>query len=259
MLASVTTLWAVRLWTCVRNKQWLRLSLLRRQSDHTEGEVPSCRLLSVTGWCSHGSFSLVLFVAWSVVLFGSPLGASDWMAAGNVCSEQTVAATVTSPATIWSYRRRGSCRLLSVTGWCSHWSFSMVHSVAWSVVLFGSPLGASDWMAAGNVCPVMIALRAESTSICPLTAFANAYNYYHWEHVSHGNDDVCERRLRVGLQFGWTFVISLIALELVYIYRQWEWVMSPSLARTLSPSNRLASLIPSLPFWRRTTVGSRCW
>ena len=24
----------------VRNKQWLRLSLLRRQSDHTEGEVP---------------------------------------------------------------------------------------------------------------------------------------------------------------------------------------------------------------------------
>ena len=40
MLASVTTLWAVRLWTCVRNKQWLRLSLLRRQSDHTEGEVP---------------------------------------------------------------------------------------------------------------------------------------------------------------------------------------------------------------------------
>ena len=27
----------------VRNKQWLRLSLLRRQSDHTEGEVPADR------------------------------------------------------------------------------------------------------------------------------------------------------------------------------------------------------------------------
>ena len=134
----------------------------------------SCRLLSVTGWCSHGSFSLVLFVALSVVLFGSPLVASDWMAAWSVCSEQTVAATVTYPATIWSYRRRGSRRLLSVIGWCSHGSFSLVLFVAWYVVLFGSPLGASDWMAAGNICPVMIALRAESTSICPLTALANA-------------------------------------------------------------------------------------
>ena len=44
----------------VRNKEyaWLRLPLLRRQSDHTEGEVPVS--FSVTGWCSHGSFSLVL-------------------------------------------------------------------------------------------------------------------------------------------------------------------------------------------------------
>ena len=69
------------------------------------------------------------------------------------------------------------------------------------------------------------------------------------------NDDVCERRLRVGLQFGSAFAISLIALALVYVFRRSEWIVSPWLAHTLSPRSRLASLIPSLPFWRRTTVG----
>ena len=67
-----------------------------------------------------------------------------------------------------------SCRSLSVTGWCSHGSFSLVLFVAWSLMLLGSQRGASGRMAARNVCPVIIAPRAESTSICPLTAIANA-------------------------------------------------------------------------------------
>ena len=50
-------------------------------SDHTEGGVPvdCCQLqVGVHTAPSHWySLLLVLFVAWSVVLFGSPLGASD--------------------------------------------------------------------------------------------------------------------------------------------------------------------------------------
>ena len=132
MLASVTTLWAVRLWTCGRNKQWLRLSLLRRQYDHTEGEVPVDRCQLQVGvhtapshWYSlWPGLSCCSVLQWELRI--------EWQQWVYVRNKQWLRSTVTSPATIWSYKRRGSCRSLSVTGWCSHGSFSLVLFVAWS-------------------------------------------------------------------------------------------------------------------------------
>ena len=60
----------------VRNKQWLRLSLLRRQSDHTEGEVPVDRCQLQVGVHTPPSHWYALWPG-LIVVFGSPLGASD--------------------------------------------------------------------------------------------------------------------------------------------------------------------------------------
>ena len=59
----------------VRNKQWLRLSLLRRQSDHTEGDVPvDCCQLQVGVHTAPSHW----YSSWPGRRgVGSPLGASD--------------------------------------------------------------------------------------------------------------------------------------------------------------------------------------
>ena len=54
----------------VRNKQWLRLSLLRRQSDHTEGEVPvdRCQLQVGVHTAPSHWYSLWPGLSWCSVL-----------------------------------------------------------------------------------------------------------------------------------------------------------------------------------------------
>ena len=162
----------MRLWSCLRNKHWLRLSLLRRQSDNAEGEVPvDCCQLQVgvhtapSHWYSvWPDLSCCSVLHWELRI--------EWQQGMYVRNKQWLRLPL--------LRRQcdhteGEVPVsFSVTGWCSHGSFSLVFFVARSVVLFVSPLGDSDRIAAGNICPVIIALRAESTSICPLTALAKA-------------------------------------------------------------------------------------
>ena len=55
----------------VRNKQWLRLSLLRRRSDHTEGEVPVGRCLIHVGVHTAPSHWYCLWPVCRVVQFST--------------------------------------------------------------------------------------------------------------------------------------------------------------------------------------------
>ena len=84
----------------VRNKQWLRLSLLRRQSDHTEGEIPvdRCQLqdgvhTAPSHWYTlRAGLSCCSVLHWELRI--------EWQQGVYVRNKQWLRSTVTSPVTI---------------------------------------------------------------------------------------------------------------------------------------------------------------